>query len=303
MRTGGRRAPCAVGSSMTAAARGDSPTPDAASSLPEPVARRRGEHLPAWLLIPAIIAVLLLVLPFVALLVRLDWATVPAAITSPAALQALGLSLTTAAIATVICAILGVPLAVAMARSPGWLASVLRTLTTLPLVLPPLVGGIALLALLGRNGLLGGALAVAGIRIPFTTAAVVIAQAFVALPFLVISIEGALRAIGTEHERVAAGLGASRFTVFRRVTLPLAAPGLIAGTVLCFARALGEFGATALFAGNAAGVTRTMPLAIYTAFNGAGVEEDTAIALSLLLIIVALAVLVLVRGWRAGAVR
>ena len=273
------------------------------SPLVAPAPRRRGEHLPAWLLAPALVAVLLLVLPFIALLTRLDWATVPVAITSPAALQALGLSLTTATAATLICAVLGVPLAVAMARSPAWLASVLRTLTTLPLVLPPLVGGIALLALLGRNGLLGGALAVAGIRIPFTTAAVVIAQAFVALPFLVISIEGALRAIGTEHERVAASLGAGRFTVFRRVTLPLAAPGLIAGTVLCFARALGEFGATALFAGNAAGVTRTMPLAIYTAFNGAGVEEDTAIALSLMLILVAIAALVLVRGWRPGAVR
>ena len=273
------------------------------SPLAAPAPRGRGERLPAWLLAPALIAVALLVLPFVALLVRLDWSTVPAAITSPEALQALGLSLSTATIATAICAVLGVPLAIAMARSPGWLASALRTLTTLPLVLPPLVGGIALLSLLGRNGLLGGALAVAGIRIPFTTTAVVIAQAFVALPFLVISIEGALRAIGTEHERVAASLGAHRFTVFRRVTLPLAAPGLIAGTVLCFARALGEFGATALFAGNAAGVTRTMPLAIYTAFNGAGVKEDTAIALSLMLILVAIAALVLVRGWRAGAVR
>jgi molybdate transport system permease protein len=244
--------------------------------------QRRGEGLPTWVLIPALVAVALLVLPFVALLVRLDWAAVPAAVTSPAALQALGLSLLTATIATAVCALLGVPLAVAIARSPTWLAAVLRTLTTLPLVLPPLVGGI---------------------QIPFTTAAVVIAQAFVALPFLVISIEGALRAIGTEHEHVAAGLGASRFTVFRRVTLPLAAPGLVAGTVLCFARALGEFGATALFAGNAAGVTRTMPLAIYTAFNGAGVEEDTAIALSLMLILVAIAALVLVRGWRPGAVR
>jgi len=301
MRAGGRRAPRAATS--TAAARGGGAFPGASPGVSLPLPRRRGEYLPAWLLIPAIVAVALLVLPFIALLVRLDWATVPAAITSPAALQALGLSLTTAAIATVVCVVLGVPLAVAMARSPGWLASVLRTLTTLPLVLPPLVGGIALLALLGRNGLLGGVLAVAGIRIPFTTAAVVIAQAFVSLPFLVISIEGALRAIGTAHERVAAGLGASRFTVFRRVTLPLAAPGLIAGIVLCFARALGEFGATALFAGNAAGVTRTMPLAIYTAFNGAGVEEDTAIALSLLLILVAVAVLVLIRGWRSGAVR
>lgn len=277
--------------------------PDGAEPFAASPGGRRGERLPVWLLIPAGIAVLLLVLPFVALLVRLNWATVPAAVTSPEALQALGLSLATAAIATVICAVLGIPLAVVIARSPGWLAATLRTLSTLPLVLPPLVGGIALLALLGRNGLLGATLAVAGIQIPFTTAAVVIAQTFVALPFLVIAIEGALRAIGTEHERVAAGLGASRFTVFRRVTLPLAAPGLIAGTVLCFARALGEFGATALFAGNSAGVTRTMPLAIYTAFNGAGVDEDTAIALSLMLILVAIAALVLVRGWRPGAVR
>jgi molybdate transport system permease protein len=199
--------------------------------------------------------------------------------------------------------ILGVPLALVIARSPQWLAAILRTLTTLPLILPPLVGGIALLSLLGRGGMFGGALSAAGIQIPFTTVAVVIAQVFVALPFLVISAEGALRTAGTGHELVAASLGAGRFTVFRRVTLPLVAPGLVAGTVLCFARALGEFGATALFAGNAPGVTRTMPLAIYTAFNGAGVQEDTAIALSLLLIMVAVAVLLLMRGWRADAVR
>lgn len=260
-------------------------------------------RIPPWLAVPAALGALVLVLPFVALLARLDWAGVPAAITAPAALQALTLSLSTASIATVVCVILGVPLALVIARSPQWLAAILRTLTTLPLVLPPLVGGIALLSLLGRGGLLGPALSAAGIQIPFTTAAVVIAQVFVALPFLVISAEGALRTAGTGHEVVAATLGANRFTVFRRVTLPLVAPGLVAGTVLCFARALGEFGATALFAGNAPGVTRTMPLAIYTAFNGAGVQEDTAIALSLLLIMVAVVVLLLMRGWRADAVR
>ncbi len=258
---------------------------------------------PAWLAVPAGLGALLLLLPFAALLARLDWAGVLPAISSPEALQALQLSLVTAAISTLLCAALGIPLALFIARSPGWLAAVLRTLATLPLVLPPLVGGIALLSLLGRNGLLGGALALAGVRIPFTTVAVVIAQTFVALPFLVISVEGALRTNGTGHELVAAGLGARPFTVFRRVTLPLVAPGLVAGVVLCFARALGEFGATALFAGNAPGVTRTMPLAIYTAFNGAGVHEDTAIALSLLLILVAVAVLVLMRGWRADAIR
>ncbi|MGV2985411.1 ABC transporter permease [Microbacterium sp. AGC85] len=260
-------------------------------------------RIPPWLAVPAALGALVLVLPFIALLARLDWTGVPAAITSPAALQALTLSLSTASIATVVCVILGVPLALVIARSPQWLAAILRTLTTLPLVLPPLVGGIALLSLLGRGGMFGGALSAAGIQIPFTTVAVVIAQVFVALPFLVISAEGALRTAGTGHELVAASLGAGRFTVFRRVTLPLVAPGLVAGTVLCFARALGEFGATALFAGNAPGVTRTMPLAIYTAFNGAGVQEDTAIALSLLLIMVAVAVLLLMRGWRADAVR
>lgn len=260
-------------------------------------------RFPGWLYLPAGLGAAVLLLPLAALLVRLDWTGVPAAITSPAALQALGLSLATASWATLACIVLGVPLALVIARSRPGVAAALRTLVTLPLVLPPLVGGIALLALLGRTGLFGEVLAVWGIRIPFTTAAVVIAQVFVALPFLVISVEGALRTAGTRFEGVAAGLGAGRFTVFRRITLPLVAPGLLAGAVLCFARALGEFGATALFAGNAAGTTRTMPLAIYTAFNGAGVSEDTAIVLSLMLIAVAIAVLVLMRGWRADAPR
>jgi molybdate transport system permease protein len=271
-------------------------------------ARRRSNdrppvRFPAWLAIPAALGIAVLALPLVALLLRLDWSEVPAAISSPAALQALTLSLLTATIATIICVVLGVPLALLIARSSRPVAAVLRTLATLPLVLPPLVGGIALLALLGRNGLFGEAFAVAGIRVPFPTAAVVIAQTFVALPFLVIAVEGALRSVGTRFEVVGAGLGAGRFTVFRRITLPLVGPGLLAGTVLCFARALGEFGATALFAGNAPGTTRTMPLAIYTAFNGAGVSEDTAIALSLMLIAVAVAVLLVMRGWREDAPR
>ncbi|HWU46944.1 MAG TPA: ABC transporter permease [Humibacter sp.] len=244
-----------------------------------------------------------MVLPITALLLRLDWTQVPQALTSPAAISALGLSLQTATIATVVCVVLGVPLALVIARSDRRLAGALRAVTTLPLVLPPLVGGIALLYLLGRTGLLGSELAALGIRIPFTTAAVVIAQSFVALPFLVISVEGALRTAGTRYEAVAATLGAGNWTTFRRVTLPLAGPGLLAGTVLCFARALGEFGATALFAGNAEGVTRTMPLAIYTAFNGAGVDQDAAIALSVLLIAVAVVILLLVRSWRADVPR
>jgi molybdate transport system permease protein len=142
-----------------------------------------------------------------------------------------------------------------------------------------------------------------GIRVPFTTGAVVLAQTFVALPFLVLALEGSLRTTGVGYEQAAAGLGAGRWTILGRVTLPLAAPGLIAGIVLCFARAVGEFGATALFAGNAPGVTQTMPLAIYTAFNGAGVSQGSAVALSLLLLVTAIGVLLLVRAWRPEAPR
>ena len=173
-----------------------------------------------------------------------------------------------------------------------------EALVTVPLVLPPMVGGIALLYLFGRTSWVGGVLGEFGIRVPFSTSAVVLAQTFVALPFLVLAVEGSLRSTGVGYEETAAGLGAGRWTILRRVTLPLAAPGLTAGVILCFARAIGEFGATALFAGNAPGVTQTMPLAIYTAFNGSGVSQGTAVALSLLLLVTAIAVLLLVRAWR-----
>jgi len=263
-----------------------------------------GVVIPRLLYLPAALGFALLILPIIGLVIRADWPRVPAAIFSEEALSALGLSLQTALAATILCVIVGVPLALVIARSGPRLGGLLRALATLPLVMPPLVGGIALLYLLGRNGLVGGILDLAfGIRIPFTTAAVVIAQAFVALPFLVISVEGALRTAGSRFDTVAATLGAGPWTVLRRVTLPLIMPGLAAGTVLCFARALGEFGATALFAGNAAGVTRTMPLAIYTAFNGAGVTQDSAIALSLLLIVVAVVILLLLRSWRPASER
>ncbi|GEA84025.1 MAG: ABC transporter permease [Cellulomonas sp.] len=256
---------------------------------------------PRLLWVPAALAVALLVLPVVALVVRADWSTLPADVTSTAARQALALSLGTSLVATACCLLLGVPLALLLARASGWGADVLRALVTLPLVLPPTVGGIALLYLLGRRGLVGRSLdAWFGVTIPFTTTAVVIAQVFVAMPFLVLGLEGALRTSGTRYETVAATLGAGRWTTLRRVTLPLAAPGLLAGTVLCFARALGEFGATALFAGNTPGVTQTMPLAIYAAFNGAGVTQGAAVALSLLLVVAAVAVLLVARAWRPG---
>ncbi|GGL88811.1 ABC transporter permease [Nakamurella endophytica] len=252
---------------------------------------------PLW--VPAVLAVLFLLAPLAALVVRADWPRLPGAVTSGPALRALWLSLRCGLAATALCLLLGVPLALVLARRDGPALRALRALVTLPLVLPPMVGGIALLYLLGRNGLLGRVLLDAwGVRIPFTTAAVVLAEAFVALPFLVIALEGALRTAGTGYEGVAATLGAGRWTVFRRVTLPLVGPGLLSGTVLCFARALGEFGATALFAGNYDGTTRTMPLLIYTAFNGGGADQDAAVALSLLLMAVAAVVLLLVRPWR-----
>lgn len=263
------------------------------------MSERRG-FVPQVLVVPAVLGLALLVVPLTALVGRVDWSTLWADVTSPAALSALGLSVVTAAIATVVCAVLGVPLALLIARSGARVAALLRAVVTVPLVLPPMVGGVALLFLLGRNGWLGRLLGEVGIQVPFTTAAVVIAQAFVALPFLVLALEGSLRATGVGYEQAAAALGAGRWRILWRVTLPLAAPGMLAGIVLCFARAVGEFGATALFAGNAPGLTQTMPLAIYTAFNGAGVSQGTAVALSLLLLITAVAVLLLVRAWRPG---
>ncbi len=254
-------------------------------------------YVPRSLALPAVVGLAFLILPLLALIARVDWSTFVADVTSPAALEALGLSFGTGLAATAVCVVIGVPLALLIARSGPRLAAVLRAAVTVPLVLPPMVGGIALLYLFGRQGWLGGW------GLSFTTPAVVVAQTFVALPFLVLAVEGAVRSTGVDFERTAAALGAGRWTILRRITLPLAAPGIVAGVVLCFARAIGEFGATALFAGNRPGVTQTMPLAIYTAFNGAGVTQGTAVALALLLLATAVLVLMLVRGWRPGAAR
>lgn len=246
----------------------------------------------------------LLVLPLIGMLTRVHWSTLPQDVTSPAALNALGLSVLTAACATVLCLLFGFPLAYVIARASSLVAAVLRAAVLIPLVLPPLVGGIALLSLLGRSGLIGKPLfESSGFSLPYTTAGVVVAQAFVAMPFLIISLEGSLRTSGQGHEEVAASLGANRWRVLTRVTLPLVTPGLVAGTVLAFARAMGEFGATALFAGNAQGITRTMPLAIYTAYNGVGVSQDSALALSLLLLVCAIVIVFGLRSWREEAVR
>jgi molybdate transport system permease protein len=239
----------------------------------------------------ALVGLVFVVGPVAALLVQADWPRLPAALATPAALSALGLTLVTALVSTAACVLLGLPAALALARCPPRAATWLRAVGLAPLVLPPMVSGVALLYWLGRRGLLGRVLALGGITLPFTTAAVVVAQTFVALPFLVVSAEGALRAVGDGYARAAASLGAAPSRVFATVTWPLLAPALRGGVVLCFARALGEFGATALFAGNLPGHTQTMPLAIYTAFNGGGVGQDVAVALSVVLIAVSIALL------------
>jgi molybdate transport system permease protein len=246
----------------------------------------------------------LLVLPLLGLLLRAPWAELPALLASTEVLQALGLSLLTAGLSTLACLVFGIPLAVLLSHSEQWAVvprRLLRTAITVPLVLPPVVGGIALLLLLGRRGVVGQWLAEVGITIPFTAGAVVIAQTFVAMPFLVFAVEGALRSADRRSELAAASLGASPAQVFRLVTLPLVAPGVAAGAVLCFTRALGEFGATITFAGSFPGVTRTLPIASYLAMNS---DPDTAIALALLLLVVSLAVLLGLRDrWLPGVTR
>jgi molybdate transport system permease protein len=213
----------------------------------------------------------------------------PQRLTEPGVLTALRLSLQTATIATLVCVVLGVPLAWLLARVqfPG--RRLVRALVTVPLVLPPVVGGLALLLVFGRRGLVGSWLdETFGVTLAFTTTGVVLAEAFVAMPFLVIAVEGALRGADTRYEEAAATLGAGRWTTFRRVTLPLVAPGVAAGAVLCWARALGEFGATITFAGNRPGVTQTMPLAVYVELER---DLDAAIVLSLILLVVSVAIL------------
>lgn len=250
--------------------------------------------LPRWALPVAAFGLLVVAAPVLALAWRAPWGGLGPLLGSGPALSALGLSMVTALAATAICLVIGVPVALALARTRGRLASTLRAVMLVPLVLPPMVSGLALLLLLGRRGVLGEPLAaLTGYTLPFTTPAVVVAQTFVALPFLVVSMEGALRSTGQAYELAAASLGARPTYVLRTVTIPLIAPALRSGTALCFARALGEFGATALFAGNLPGVTQTMPLAIYTAFNGSGIGQDVAVALSLLLVVVALVLLAL----------
>ncbi|WP_157429785.1 ABC transporter permease [Actinomadura oligospora] len=250
-------------------------------------------------MLPALVGLVFLVLPLAGLFVRAPWGTLGTRLGQPQVLEALRLSLVSATIATALCLLFGVPLAWLLARVPFPGVRLVRALVTVPLVLPPVVGGVALLLVLGRRGLVGEWLDRAfGITLPFTTSGVVLAETFVAMPFLVISVEGALRAADARFEEAAATLGAGRWTVFRRVTLPMAAPGVLAGAVLCWSRALGEFGATITFAGNFPGRTQTMPLAVYLALE---TDPQAAIVLSLVLLAVSVAVLVGLRDRWTGA--
>jgi len=259
-----------------------------------------GDRSAPWpLLVPALVAVAFLVIPLAGLLLRAPWGQAWEILHGPQVGEALKLSLWTSTLATGICVVVGVPLAWVLARTavPG--LRVVRALVTLPLVLPPVVGGVALLLAFGRNGFLGQLLDQwFGVTIPFSPAAVVMAETFVAMPFLVVTVEGALRSADSGFEEAAATLGARRMTVFRRVTLPLVAPSLAAGAVLCWARALGEFGATITFAGSFPGRTQTMPIAVYYALE---TDPEAAIILSLVLLLVSVVVLVTLRdSWLRG---
>lgn len=261
---------------------------------------RNRSRAPLAFVLLAVVGAAFFVVPLLGLLAKTPWGSAWQLITSHDALTALRLSLIASLSATAIALVLGVPLAWVYARVefPG--RAVLRALTVLPMVLPPVVGGVALLLAFGRTGVLGGWLASSlGIHLPFTTAGAVMAETFVAMPFLVITVEAGLRQMDRRYEDAARTLGAGRWTVWWRVTLPLIRPSLIAGAVLCWARALGEFGATITFAGNFPGRTQTMPLAVYLALE---TNPDAAITLSLILLAVSLAVLIALRHrWLGSA--
>jgi molybdate transport system permease protein len=260
---------------------------------------RRPSRRPRGIVALAAVAVVLFTLPLVGLILRVPWSDLPSLLTSDIALDALRLSLISSVAATAISLVIGVPLAWVLARVEFRGRSAVRALVTLPLVLPPVVAGAALLFALGRTGIVGEPLYEAtGIVLPFSLWGVIIATTFVALPFTVITVEGALSSLDPKYEAAAASLGAKPWTVMRRVTIPMIAPSLAAGLILTWARAFGEFGATVTFAGNLAGRTRTMPLAVFVALES---DRAAAVALSLVMVVISLVVLVALRErwWRA----
>lgn len=244
--------------------------------------------IPATTIALALLAAAFFVIPFLALLTGISWSELPELLTSQSAVDALWLSLRTSLTATLVCIVLGIPLALVLARTdfPG--RTIMRSIVLVPLVIPPVVAGIILTEAFGRRGLIGEQLSAFGIDIAFTTTAVVMAQTFVSLPFMVTTLESHLGSSGQHYERIAQSLGASKWRTFRTITLPILRPGLISGAVLTFARALGEFGATITFAGSLQGTTRTMPLEIYLTRE---TDPDAAVALSLVLILIAVIVI------------
>ncbi len=262
---------------------------------------------PALIIALAMLAASCVLLPLVSILWGVPWEDALGLLTAPESWTALMLSLGTAGIAAVVCLILGFPLALVLTRTRWRGRAVLRAAVLVPLVLPPVVSGLALLMTFGRRGLLGGLLDTLDVRIVFTTTAVVLAQIFVSLPFTVLTLESSLRTLGTAQEVAAAQLGGRPLRVLVTITLPRLIPALVTGVVLAFARSLGEFGATLTFAGSMPGLTRTLPLEIYRVRE---VDPDAAATLSLLLVIVAFVVVLLAyagpthtRRPRSGAMR
>jgi molybdate transport system permease protein len=251
-------------------------------------------RIPLLLLVPAVLASALLVVPTLSLVLQTPWGELLSQVSSTAVLQALWLTALASVATVVLCMLLGTPLAWLLARVDFRGRALLRAAVLVPLVLPPVVAGVALITALGRTGLIGRWLDDwFGVTLPYTTTAVVIAHTFVSIPFYILSVEGALRASGEELDLVAASLGADRWTTFRRVTLPLAMPGVVAGAALAWARSLGEFGATITFAGNYPGSTQTMPSKIYTALQS---QPDVARTLSMILLVLSVGVLALLRN-------
>ncbi|MFH8367593.1 ABC transporter permease [Streptomyces sp. NPDC018031] len=256
---------------------------------------------PVTLALPAVLAVAFLLLPLVGILSRTPWGDLGAHLSRPETTEALRLSLVVSFWALGLSLLLGVPLAWLLARVPFRGKALVRSLVLLPMVLPPTVGGVALLLAFGRRGLLGPWLEdTFGVTLPFHTSGAVLAATFVAMPFLVISLEGTLAGLRPSYEETASSLGASPVRVFFTVTLPMVAPGLIAGAALTWARALGEFGATITFAGNLPGTTQTLPLQVYLLLQQ---EPEAATSVSLLLLVIAAVVLVSLRGRFTGTAR
>jgi molybdate transport system permease protein len=250
---------------------------------------------PPWVLVVlATLGVTLFVLPLIGLLGVTPWSELPDLLSDDVVVDALRLSVVTSVAAAVCATVIGVPLAWVLDRVVFRGRSLVRAIVTLPMVLPPVVAGAALLFALGRRGVVGEPLAdITGLTLPFSTWGVILANTFVATPFLVITVEGALASLDGRHEAAAASLGANPLTVFRRVTLPMIAPSVRAGIILAWARALGEFGATITFAGNLQGRTQTLPLAVFVSLDA---NRDAAIAISLLMVVVSISVLVVLRG-------